>query len=188
MKNLPDESLRMVDWYGSRFDVPVLQTRAFRYGIPLTWLFGLQPDNRGGVSQWSKEYRDKYQGKHDDVSELWTNRGSFPRPHLESLAVLMGLPGKVEIDGSKVYETWKTIPVNAEAAKSIDLYCMQDVIQTAFVFQRYHYLAGRLTLEKYRAAATSLLNWTSEAPGQAAFAAKIDRAAVLIEDAVVPST
>jgi predicted PolB exonuclease-like 3'-5' exonuclease len=174
-----NESLRMVDWYGSRFDVPVLQTRAFRYGIQLPWLFDLQPDNRGGISQWSKEYRDKFQGKHDDVSELWTNRGSFQRPHLESLAVLMGLPGKVGIDGSKVYDAYK-----AGQHREIDTYCMQDVIQTAFVFQRFKYMSGKITLDAYRAAAEALLEWTRRQDDQAYFAAHIDRNALFIEDGV----
>lgn len=177
-----DESLRMVDWNGAKFDVPVLQTRAFRYGIQLPWLFGLQLDNRGGISQWSKEYRDKYQGKHDDVSELWTNRGTFYKPHLANLARLMGLPGKVGIDGSKVHEAYK-----AGELDTIDRYCMQDVIQTAFVFQRFRYLSAKLTLEQYRAVAGELLKWVDARAEHQDFAAKIDRSAVLLEDAVVSS-
>lgn len=182
-----EESLRLVDWNGARFDVPVLQTRAFRYGIQLPWLFGLQPDNRGGISQWSKEYRDKYAGKHDDVSELWTNRGLFPKPHLANLAKLMGLPGKVGIDGSKIQEVWEGRAINADAVLDIDRYCMEDVIQTAFVFQRFRYLSGRFTLEQYRSAAEALITWVGAQPHHKAFAEMIDRKALLLEDDVVPS-
>lgn len=171
-----DESLRLVDWCGQRFDVPVLQTRAFRHGVPLPWLFGLQFDRRGGISEYSKEYRDKYGGKHDDLAEIWTNRGQFAKPHMENLAKLMGLPGKVGLDGAKVYQAY----MEGEFA-AIDRYCMQDVIQTAFVFQRYHYLAGRIQLEEYRAAAQALLDWTMNQPEQAEFSASIDQAAVLLK-------
>lgn len=203
------ESLRMVDWNGAKFDVPVLQTRAFRYGVPLTWMFDLQPDNRGGVSQWSKEYRDKYGGKHDDVSEIWTNRGTFIKPHLANLAKLMGLPGKVGIDGSKIHDTWKeynhalqlangkqpgsSTPEQlqtgrtkaVEIAAKIDTYCMEDVIQTAFVFQRFRYLSGKLTLEEYRTAATELLDWTAARKEHGEFMAKVDRNNLLLVSPVV---
>jgi predicted PolB exonuclease-like 3'-5' exonuclease len=99
--------LRLVDWHGRGFDVPVLQTRAFRYGIQLPWYFGKLPDNRGEVSSFSKEYRDRYGGWHEDLAEYWTNRGAFPRPQMASLAKLIGLPGKAGVDGSKVYDLWK---------------------------------------------------------------------------------
>ncbi len=173
------ESLRMVDWNGSKFDVPVLQTRAFHHGVPLPWLFALQPDNRGGISTWSKDYRDKYQGKHDDLSELWTNRGSFIKPTLASLAILMGLPGKMGIDGSKIYDAYKE-----KRYAEIDTYCMQDVIQTAFVFQRFRYMMGKLTLEQYREVATALLEWSGRQPGQGEFAKAIDQDALLIRPGV----
>jgi len=99
--------LHLVDWHGRGFDVPVLQTRAFRYGIPLPWYFGLLPDNRGTISSFSKEYRDRYGGRHEDLAEYWTNRGAFARPRMASLAKLIGLPGKTGVDGSKVYDLWK---------------------------------------------------------------------------------
>lgn len=169
------DSLRLVDWYGAKFDVPVLQTRAFRYGLQLPWLYNLQLDNRGQISRYSKDYRDKYHGKHDDLSELWSNRGMFSKPHLENLARLMGLPGKVGIDGSKVYAAYKE-----QRFEEIDRYCMQDVIQTAFVLQRFQFLMGKLTLKHYRAAAQALLLWTSEQPTQLEFWKAIDEPAVLL--------
>jgi len=169
------EALHMVDWHGRGFDVPVLQTRAFRYGIPLPWYFGLLPDNKGGKSQWSKEYRDRYGGAHMDLAELWTNKGSFPRPHMANLAQLMGLPGKVGIDGSKVYEAYK-----AEEYKSIDTYCMQDVFQTAFLLQRFEYMAGRLTLDGYRVAVGALIAFVAGADQE--LYKKIDYDAVLLRE------
>jgi hypothetical protein len=196
--------LRMVDWYGRGFDVPVLQTRAFRYGIPLPWYFGLLPDNKGGRSQWSKEYRDRYQGHHMDLSELWTGKGAFPRPHLAELAKLMGLPGKMDGDGGKVYDTWKNFrhcihvaegkqtgpaptPEQSETwrkkavelAQEIDTYCMRDVFQTAFIFQRYSYLAGDIDINGYREAARNLLAYVRGFDGK--FAERVDQHALLME-------
>lgn len=196
--------LRMVDWYGRGFDVPVLQTRAFRYGIQLPWYFGLQPDNRGERSQWSKEYRDRYQGAHDDQAEIWTNRGAFSRPHMKDLAQLMGLPGKLDGDGGKVYDQWKdynhaknvaegkTIgppgtPEQYEAWRlksveigtKIDAYCMQDVFQTAFIFQRLQYMAGKISIGHYQTCAAALLVFVEKA--DPLLRAKIDDQAVLLK-------
>ena len=168
--------LKLVDWHGRGFDVPVLQTRAFRYGIQMPWYFGKLLDNKGQKSQWSKEYRDRYGGWHMDVAELWTNRGSFFKPHMANLAALMGLPGKVGIDGSKVYEAYKE-----ERLAEIDDYCMQDVYQTAFIFMRFKYLAGKISLEAYREAADALYNWIQNLSEQQEFLARIDRAALLLE-------
>jgi predicted PolB exonuclease-like 3'-5' exonuclease len=196
--------LRMVDWYGRGFDVPVLQTRAFRYGIPMTWYFGLQPDNRGEKSQWSKEYRDRYAGAHDDLCEAWTNRGSFTKPHMADLARLMGLPGKIDGDGAKVYDLWKNFrhcmnvaegkqtgpaptPEQSETwrnkavgiAQEIDTYCMQDVLQTAFILQRLQYMAGKIGIGHYERAASALLAFV-EKTDKVLFE-KIDAQAVLLK-------
>jgi len=168
------EALRLIDWHGRGFDAPVLQTRAFRYGIQLPWYFGLLPDNKGGRSQWSKEYRDRYGGHHDDLVELWTNKGAFPRPHMADLAMLMGLPGKVGIDGSKVYEAYK-----AKEHKQIDTYCMQDVYQTAFILQRFAYLTGNIDLGQYQLAAAALLGFVKSADQE--LYGKIDQGAVLLK-------
>jgi len=195
--------LRMVDWYGRGFDVPVLQTRAFRYGIPMTWYFGLQPDNRGERSQWSKEYRDRYAGAHDDQADAWTNRGAFTKPHMADLAMLMGLPGKVDGDGGKVYDQWKEYAhaknvaegkqpgpgtpeqyeawrlKSVELAAKIDTYCMQDVFQTAFVFQRLQFMAGKISIGHYSTAAAALLKVVEES--DSILYGRIDVQAVLLK-------
>jgi predicted PolB exonuclease-like 3'-5' exonuclease len=194
--------LHLVDWHGRGFDLPVLQTRAFRYGIPMPWYFGPLPDNRGTISSFSKEYRDRYGGRHEDLAEYWTNRGAFTRPHMASLAKLMGLPGKTGVDGSKVYDLWKQrrhhqrtadhLPAMSDAyryeheqafeiAKQIDTYCMQDVFQTAFILQRTRLLAGDIELEAYREAARALYDHIVSIPDQEAFAKRVDLPSLLLE-------
>lgn len=171
-----DTPLRMVDYNGRGFDVPVLQTRAFRYGIPLPWYFGLLKDNKGGISSWSKEYRDRYNGWHMDVQELWTGRGGFRYPHMANLARLMGLPGKVGIDGSKVHQAFRD-----KKFLEIDTYCMQDVFQTAWIFQRFQFLKGTLTLDGYKEAATALYEHMDSDGGHTKFLEKVDKAALYLE-------
>ncbi len=196
------DPLRLVDWHGRGFDVPVMQTRAFRYGIQLPWYFGKLPDNRGQISSFSKDYRDRYGGWHEDLAEFWTNRGAFPRPHLASLAKLMGLPGKLDVDGSNVYDLWKEyahakdtartadgtleqheawIASAAAMGQKIDTYCMQDVFQTGFILQRCRYMVGELSLEAYRAAAMALLEHVKRQPEQEDFVKGVDLPRLLLE-------
>jgi predicted PolB exonuclease-like 3'-5' exonuclease len=92
------------------------------------------------------------------------------------LARLMGLPGKVGIDGSQVHQAYKD-----EKFEEIDSYCMQDVFQTAMIFQRFQYMTGKLTLEGYREAATATIDYIKGMGGHEEFLAKVDKAALLIE-------
>lgn len=203
----PGTQLHLVDWHGRGFDVPVLQTRAFRYGIPMPWYFDKLPDNRGGISSFSKEYRDRYGGWHEDLADDWTNHGAFPRPHMASLAQLMGLPGKLGMDGGDVYAQWKeyahakkvsegrapeTTPGTPEQyaawakkadelARRIDIYCMQDVFQTAFILQRYRFLAGDIDLDRYQEAAQALFDHIAALPEHADFAGRVDLPSLRLE-------
>jgi predicted PolB exonuclease-like 3'-5' exonuclease len=170
-----DRPLRLIDWHGRGFDVPVLQTRAFAHGIPMRWYFSRLPDFKGGISKYSKDYRDRYNGHHKDLADEWTNRGAFRRPHLANLAELIGLPGKVGIDGSKVHAAYKE-----GLYADIDIYCMQDVYQTAWVFQRYLYISGRIDLKSYQEAAEALLGHVNEVPGQLEFANSVNRDVLLL--------
>lgn len=167
--------LSMVDWHGRAFDVPVMQTRALRYGINLPWYFGKLPDNSGKISSWSKDYRNRYGGAHLDVEDWWTNNGAFRKPHMADLARLIGLPGKTGIDGSKVYDAYKE-----GLYSDIDIYCMQDVYQTAFLFQRFQLMSGDIDLDLYRSAAKALLDEIAGACGQVEFCDLIDRENLLL--------
>jgi len=155
----------------------VLQYRAFRYGVQLPWYFGKLLDNKGKISSYSKTYCDRYQGKHLDICELFTNCGAFTRPHLKNLAMLMGLPGKAGFDGSQVYQAYKDGKLG-----EIDLYVMHDVYQTAFIFMRYRYMAGEVGLEVYRAAATKLYEWIGAKPEHKAFHDSINLSLLLLQD------
>jgi predicted PolB exonuclease-like 3'-5' exonuclease len=172
-----NDPLRLVDYNGSGFDVPVLQTRAFRYGIPLPWYFGKLRDKYGEFSEWSKDYRDKLYGWHLDLQRQWTNSRAFWAPQLEHLARLMGLPGKNGFDGAKVHAAYQE-----GRFVEIDNYCMQDVLQTTFIFVRYQHLAGKLSLDRYREVCGALLEFSTTLPATEAFLAGIDRAALLLEE------
>lgn len=172
------DAKRLVDWHGRGFDVPVMQTRCFRYGIPLPWYLGKVPDNKGSYSSWSKNYRDRYANYHIDLADHWTGHGSFKKPHLSGMAQLMGLPGKTDMDGSQVYDAYKEGKL-----ADIDRYCMQDVFQTAFVFFRYMYMRAsdvEPARDRYKLACRTLYEHIEKLPEHRDFFDKIDLNAVLM--------
>ncbi|RKX67323.1 MAG: hypothetical protein DRP42_00565 [Tenericutes bacterium] len=166
----PRGPLTIVDWNGRRFDAPVLQFRAFRYGIDMSWYFKPLPDNKGKISSFSKNYRDRFGGRHVDLAELWTNSGAFNKCHMKDLAQLMGLPGKAGIDGSMVHGAWLE-----DRHKEIDDYCVEDVWHTGFIMMRMRLLAGSISVGEYRTAVLALLGHASETEGHEEFLKSIDK-------------
>jgi predicted PolB exonuclease-like 3'-5' exonuclease len=59
---------------------------------------------------------------------------------LDDLAKLFGFPGKLGMDGGKVWEAWQ-----AGKAAEIRDYCETDVINTYLVYNRFRRLRGELT-------------------------------------------
>lgn len=129
----------LVTFNGRTFDLPVLVLRALRHGVPLPWYYQAAVQNR---------YRDD---GHVDLCDVLANRGAARMGSLDAIARLMGLPGKSGIDGTQVEALYKT-----GAFDAIEHYCLEDVIQTAFVFLRLRLLQGALDPKAYTTCAANL--------------------------------
>src|SRR5258707_5533099 len=64
---------------------------------------------------------------------------------LDELARLLGFPGKLGMDGSKVWEAYQ-----AGEIESIRNYCAADAANTYLVFQRFQLIRGQCDEEQYR--------------------------------------
>jgi hypothetical protein len=134
-----DNGKKIVSWFGRGFDLPVLTSRAFLHGVPLSWYF-------------DENYRYRYsEDKHVDLCDVLSNFGAVRSGiKLDGFSRLCGLPGKPGIDGSmvgKMYDDGKR--------KEIVAYCLTDVIGTIFCFLRWKRIKG-CDLEKYQAAVDSV--------------------------------
>jgi predicted PolB exonuclease-like 3'-5' exonuclease len=89
-----------------------------------------------------------------DLADVLTDYGASRMPSLTALAQLVGMPGKMDVDGSQV----ESMFAHGRYTEIRD-YCLHDVVQTTFVFLRTELLRGRLTHDEYRARAQSL--WTA---------------------------
>ncbi len=65
---------------------------------------------------------------------------------LDQIAQLMGLPGKLGMDGSAVWDAYQDGKI-----ADIRNYCETDVANTYLVFLRFQLMRGALTTEQHRA-------------------------------------
>ncbi len=125
---------QLVSWNGSGFDLPVLHYRSLVHGLsaPRYWETG--DDDR---EFRFNNYLNRYHTRHLDLMDLlalYQGRGYVP---LDELARLLGFPGKLGMDGSKVWDAF----VAGEIA-SIRNYCETDAANTYLVFLRFQLLRG----------------------------------------------
>lgn len=136
----------LVTFNGRNFDLPVLELQALKYGCPAQRYFSSKARNR---------YAEE---GHYDLYDFLTNYGAHRlRGGFNVLAKLIGLPGKMEIDGSMVQQLWEE-----DRLPDIHRYCRQDVMQTYFLFLRVELVRGRLTQEHYERALAQSAKFRAE--------------------------
>lgn len=144
----------LVSFNGRRFDLPVLELQALRYGIATPAYFSPEDSPR---SRYSPD-------RHLDLFDFLTNYGaSGIAGGMNLLLKMIGMPGKTELAGAKVQEYYE-----AGRLDEIHRYCRNDVIQTYFLFLRVELMRGRLDEAGYRAACDAcahFLNEIAPAPG-----------------------
>ena len=137
----------MVTFNGRRFDLPVLANRMLKHGVQFPAYYA----GRSGGPDYRYRFSDE---GHMDLADVLTDYGASRMPSLTALAQLVGMPGKMDVDGSKVQSMFEH-----GRYTEIREYCLHDVVQTTFVFLRTELLRGRLTQDEYRTRAQSL--WTA---------------------------
>jgi predicted PolB exonuclease-like 3'-5' exonuclease len=76
-----------------------------------------------------------------DLMAMYQPRANAP---LDEIAQLCGFPGKLGMDGSKVWDAYKNGEIEA-----IRNYCETDVANTYLVFLRFQLMRGALSQEAY---------------------------------------
>jgi hypothetical protein len=128
---------QLVSWNGSTFDLPVLQYRAFIHGVQGACYWDTGDNDREFKFN---NYLSRFHSRHIDLMDVlagYQNRAWAP---LDEMARLCGLPGKLGMDGSKVFGAWRE-----GRLAEIRAYCETDVINTWLVYLRFQFMRGRLT-------------------------------------------
>lgn len=154
----------LVTYNGRSFDLPVIALRCLRHGLPMRFFFQ------------DRDYRYRFSDTgHIDLYDFLSEHGAARIGSLDAIARLMGLPGKVGVDGSQVEGLYATGQLDL-----IKKYCLSDVAQTAFLFLRYRLLQGIIDGPGYRAAAGRLFDALSADGRVGSVIERIDRARLLL--------
>jgi len=131
----------LVTWNGSGFDLPVLHYRSLVHGIaaPRYWDTGeLDRD-----SKWNN-YISRFHWRHTDLMDVLAGYQPRANAPLDDIAQMLGLPGKLGMDGSKVWDAYQGGQLN-----EIRNYCETDVLNTFLVYLRFELLRGNLDANTY---------------------------------------
>src|SRR3954463_7018327 len=132
----------VVSWNGGGFDLPVLHYRGLIHGIQAPRYWDTGDDDR---EFRYNNYISRYHMRHCDVMDLLSLYQGRAVAPLDEIAQLLGLPGKLGMDGSQVWDAYQ-----AGRLAEIRNYCETDVVNTYLVFLRFQAMRGALTAEQYR--------------------------------------
>jgi 3'-5' exonuclease len=102
--------------------------------------------------EWGDEDRDfrynnylnRYHTRHIDLMDLLAQFQARAYAPLDAMAKLCGLPGKLGMDGSKVWDSYQRGEIAA-----IRAYCETDVVNTYLLYLRFMHLRGVLNAGAY---------------------------------------
>lgn len=131
----------LVSWNGGGFDLPVLHYRALIHGVRAQTYW-----DTGFFDREAKfnNYLKRYEFRHTDLMDvlaLYSGRQNAP---LHEIALLLGLPGKLGMDGSQVFGAWREGRI-----AEIRAYCETDVMNTWLVYLRFQAMRGHLSDDEY---------------------------------------
>jgi hypothetical protein len=132
----------LVTYNGRSFDLPVIVMRSLCHAISLPWYYR------------DRDIRYRYsEDGHLDLCDWLADHGATRAGKLDAVARLIGLPGKIGVDGSQVEGLYR-----AGQLESIQKYCLTDVAQTALLFLRFRLLQGQIAPEAYHESTNALLD------------------------------
>lgn len=139
---------RLVSFNGRGFDLPVLKFRAMKYGLSMPALYHSGDKWNSYNSRYSTDW-------HCDLLDVLSDYGAATRGmKLNELCAILGFPGKLGIDGSKVSSMY-----HAGQLKEIRDYCETDVLNTYLVYLRSMLLMGNITRPSYNAAISQVVTY-----------------------------
>jgi predicted PolB exonuclease-like 3'-5' exonuclease len=133
---------QIISWNGGGFDLPVLHYRGLIHGINASRYWDLGEDKE---FKWNN-YISRYHTRHLDLMDILAMFNARANAPLDDLAKLCGFPGKLGMDGSKVWDAYK-----AGKIEDIRNYCETDVANTYLVFLRFKLMRGQLSQNAYDA-------------------------------------
>ena len=133
---------QLVSWNGGGFDLPVMHYRGLIHNVKAPRYWDMGEDNRD--FKWNN-YISRYHARHLDLMDLLALYQGRAYAPLDDLAQLMGLPGKLGMKGSGVWDAYQ-----AGKIAEIRNYCETDVVNTYLIFLRFQLMRGVLNEGQFR--------------------------------------
>jgi predicted PolB exonuclease-like 3'-5' exonuclease len=133
----------LVSWNGSGFDLPVLHYRALKHGVTAARYWEIGDSDR---DYRYNNYLSRFHWRHIDLMDVLAGFQFSGRASLEHTAQLLGLPGKLGMSGSSVWDYYLK-------GKQIEIerYCETDALNTYLVYLRFELMRGNLDRNRYDA-------------------------------------
>lgn len=132
---------QIISWNGGGFDLPVLHYRAMMNHVQAPRYWDMGEDDK--EFKWNN-YISRYHTRHLDLMDLLALYQPRANAPLDDLAKLCGFPGKLGMDGSRVWEAYQ-----AGKIEEIRNYCETDVANTHLVYLRFQLMRGHLSPAAY---------------------------------------
>ena len=131
----------LISWNGSGFDLPVMHYRALKAEVqaPRYWEVG-DEDNTFRYNN----YLGRFHWRHIDLMDVLAAYQARGRASLTDVAGLLGFPGKLGFEGSKVWDAFL-----AGEIVRIRQYCETDVLNTYLIYLRFEMMRGKLSRERH---------------------------------------
>jgi hypothetical protein len=110
--------------------------------------------------KWNN-YISRYHMRHLDLMDVLAMFNARANAPLDQISQLCGFPGKLGMDGSKVWDTYLAGEIEA-----IRNYCETDVANTYLVFLRFQLMRGHLSPTQYAAEIQLVRDTLQSYPGQ----------------------
>lgn len=133
---------QLVSWNGGGFDLPVMHYRGLIHNVKAPRYWDMGEDNRD--FKWNN-YISRYHARHLDLMDLLALYQPRANAPLGDLAQLLGLPGKLGMDGAGVWHAYQ-----AGRIADIRNYCEADVVNTYLVYLRFQLMRGVLNDGQFR--------------------------------------
>jgi 3'-5' exonuclease len=132
----------LVSWNGCGFDLPVLHYRSLLHGItaPRYWDTG---DTDSSFRY--NNYLNRFHWRHIDLLDVLAGYNPRAFASLDQIATMLGLPGKMGMHGTKVWEHYQ-----AGELAAIRDYCETDVLNTYLVYLRFELMRGHLSSQAHQ--------------------------------------
>ncbi len=141
---------RLVGWNTSGFDLPTLLYRAIAHGIATPGFYKIGEPYHG--------YRKRYdEESHLDLMDVLSGYGASARVSLDEMALMMGVPGKLDVDGQDVVNLFESGQI-----ERIRQYCSHDVLTTTLIFMHYAHHRGWLDDGGMQTLSASAWRWIAE--------------------------